>query len=105
MPVLIPSVGGLMTNKDYYERNAHYRRNPPQVVLDDLGMDNEIHVPLPAKYKRVPCACGKIHKWEDPSTFEIIEILFLPDFMKKVKRCMECKDVLGLELHEKMYED
>src|ERR1700684_356877 len=97
------NLGGLMTDKEYYEINAHYRRNPPAVVLDDLGMDHQIHGPLPAKYKRAPCDCGKIHNWEDPSTFEIVEIAFMPDFIKKVKRCIDCKTFLVLKLHEKIY--
>ncbi len=94
-----------MTNEDFYEINAHYRRNPPEVVLDDLGMDHEIHIPLPAKYKKIPCKCGKIHKWEDPSTFEILEVLVMPDFLKKMKKCVNCKDTLCLQLYEKMYND
>jgi hypothetical protein len=80
--------------------------NAPEIVLDDLGIFHLFEVPLPALYQRKPCKCGIIHKWEEPSTFELcyIELIKDGDAMgyprKKVKRCMTCKEVLLLELTE-----
>jgi hypothetical protein len=82
---------------EYREINEHYRKHPPQYVLDDLGLHHEIEVPLPAKYKKVPCSCGIVHKWENPETF-VVESRFIEDlFVKDVKMCKTCKELLVLE--------
>lgn len=76
--------------------NDFYKKFPPKIVLDDLGIHHEIEVPLPGKYKKVPCKCGIIHKWEDPETFLIYEE---PRVNGKLsKKCETCGDVLVLEL-------
>lgn len=74
----------------------YYEKNPPDIVLDDLGIYHECEVPLPAKYKRDPCKCGIVHKWESPETFFIEESSDLHG--KRIKRCCKCGDVLALKL-------
>lgn len=79
--------------------NQFYRDHPPDVALDDLGIYHEREVPLPACYKRQSCKCGIIHKWEDPSTFELYEQKITECGMKKtLKRCKTCIDTLLLVL-------
>lgn len=76
--------------------NIYFRNNPPQSILDDLGIYHDCEVPLPAKYVRNPCRCGTVHKWENPQTFILSEFESLPG--KIIKRCITCKEVLLLEL-------
>lgn len=81
------------------EINDYYRRNPPKIIMDDLGIFHEIEVPLPAKYKRRPCSCGIIHKWENPKTFYLDEFIISPSvFPKKIKVCETCSEIIVLEL-------
>lgn len=75
----------------------------PEKILDDLGIHHEVEVPLAAYFKKMPCPCGTIHKWEQPETFELYSIEMIlggrsmgyPD--KILKRCRICKETLLLE--------
>jgi len=88
-----------MMNDEWEEINEYYRKNPPQIVLDDLGIYFPVHVPLPAKYVNCPCKCGIIHKWEEPHTFRVECIpLFEGIPPKPLKKCNKCDEVLTLEL-------
>ena len=83
--------------------NEYYRNNPPLRIIDDLGIYHSIEVPLPAKYRRLPCSCGITHKWEEPSTFELydicVEYKMQPMQSKICKRCKACRTTLFLELY------
>jgi len=81
--------------------NEYYRRKPPEIVFDDLGVYHDYEVPLPGKYKREPCKCGIIHKWESPETFIIEDFELFVGIFKKIKRCKSCKDALHLKLVDK----
>jgi hypothetical protein len=88
---------------DYEPLNEYYRKNPPDLVIDDLGIFHEVEIPLPAFYKRKACSCGIIHIWEIPETFELYHFE-LSDLAKKMghkpkilKQCKKCGEVLGLE--------
>ncbi len=76
--------------------NEYYRKNPPETVLDDLGIDHAIHVPLPTKYTKKPCTCGITHKWENPETFILAKL----SFGKKIKTCITCGDTLLLNIYK-----
>jgi hypothetical protein len=85
--------------EDPYEGiNDFYRKNPPEFVIDDLGIYHDCEVPLPAKCRRCPCKCGIIHKWENPETFYVKDSLMYNTFIKKVKFCKSCDEILMLEL-------
>jgi hypothetical protein len=77
--------------------NAYHRMHPPQQVFDDLGVHHEIEVPLPAKYKKSPCKCGIIHKWENPETFIIESTSVGRLIFKGLKKCKTCDEILVLE--------
>ena len=83
--------------------NEYYRNNPPEAILDDLGIYHEVEVPIPAKYERIPCGCGIIHKWENPQTFELYSLKLVQDesYPPKVcKRCITCQETLWLKRYD-----
>lgn len=91
-------------NEDEWEKiNEYYRKNPPQAIFDDLGIHHEVEVPLPAKYVKMPCSCGIIHKWEIPGTFYICTFIkcgYNSHPNKAVKKCSTCHDILMLKLYK-----
>jgi len=39
----------------------HYRKNPPEMILDDQGVKHINKIPPPAEYALHPCDCDIIH--------------------------------------------
>lgn len=92
-----------LTTGNFEPLNEYYRKNPPELIFDDLGIFHQQEVPLPCKYKRTPCDCGIIHKWEKPETFELYNMHLLKrgeemgQTPKVLKKCKECGEILLLE--------
>lgn len=94
--------------KLFDELNDYYRKNPPAIVLDTIGIHHPVEVPLSTTYVKIPCECGIIHKWEEPETFSV-ELRTLtdpeiPSYETKVKICKKCKHILKLKLSDGVME-
>jgi len=90
-------------NEDEFEKiNRYYEENPPEVVLDDLGINHQVEVPLPAKYEKKACSCGIIHSWETAASFFLDEIFLHPalNIKKVIKKCLKCREILTLKLYK-----
>lgn len=89
-----------MDEDDFEKFNEYYRKNPPEMVIDDLGIDHDIEAPLPAKYIKKECICGIRHKWEEPNTFYLEAIEMGAYVPKYVKICNTCGEMLLLKLYK-----
>jgi len=87
---------------DFDAINAHYRANPPQHILDDLGVRHIKEVPRPAEYEPEPCICGKIHALESDSWYHCYQPLRHDGTEIAIFRgCKECRQILTLKLVRK----
>lgn len=73
--------------------NEYYRKNPPSIVLDDLGVRHIKEIPLPAKYELSACTCGITHQVESDSWYhESMKIS--EDRIGVYRACKECREIL-----------
>lgn len=78
---------------DFETLNEFYRKNPPSIVLDDLGVRHVKEIPLPAEYELSPCTCGITHSIDSDSWYhESMKIT--EDRIGVYRACKECREIL-----------
>lgn len=78
---------------DFSKINEYYRKNPPSIVLDDLGVRHVNEIPLPAEYELSPCTCGIIHPIE-PNSWYHESMKLAEDRIGVYRACKECGEIL-----------
>lgn len=79
----------------------YYRKNPPELVLDDEGVRHIQEIEDVAEYQNEPCECGIVHQVEDDTWYHKAFNLTKGGEAAVYRACKECREILTKKLVRK----
>ena len=83
------------------ELKEYYKKNPPYMVLDDLGVRHINEIPLPANYELYPCTCGILHAVDSDTWFHEGMKITEGGRIAVYRACKECREILMRKMTSK----